>query len=122
MIQGITGGQGIIISGSNGNGPYVDLSRPSAGMLRYGGINFEVYDGSTWQTISHGYPMVELTPDVHELLQWAKIKRDEEYTLRELVNKYPVLSDSHDQLLKAKEQFKMLSILVQNQEKHNATR
>lgn len=117
MINGIAVGNGLSISAYTTPNPYIDLSRPSSGMLRFSSIGFEVYDGSAWQHIPGNYPLLELGADVHELLQWAKIKRDEEYEMRELVGKYPNLSDAYDELLKAKERFKMLSILMLEEKK-----
>lgn len=112
MIRNIVGGQGIVISGSNSNTPYIDMSRPSAGMVRYIANNIEVYDGSSWQVIQNSYPMVELSPDIHELLRWAKDKRDEEYRIKSLVKDNPTLQAAYDQVIKSREQLEILAALV----------
>lgn len=118
MIKSITGGQGVTVSNSSPSWPYFQTynNNPLAGTIRYDGTtqNFMVYDGSTWQTLPTLYPLIELSPDVHELLQWAKQKRDQEYNLKELVNKYPTLEDAKKQLDKAKEQFDILATMLEN--------
>jgi len=49
----------------------------------------------------------------------GKQKRDQEYKLKELVNQYPTLEDAKKQLDKAKEQFDILAIMLEN--KNNGT-
>lgn len=117
MIKGISGGQGIQISGGNALLPYINMGNQSAGLVRYNGNSqsFEVYDGVSWYSMSNSYPCVELSPDVHELLQWAKRKRDEECRLKELVQQYPVLLDAKKEIDKAQSQFDMLVTLVNRQ-------
>lgn len=116
MIKNITGGQGVSVSNSSISWPYFQNYTNSslAGTVKYDGTsqNFMVYDGSMWHSLSASYPLVQLSPDVHELLQWAKEKRDQEYKLRELVDKYPQLGVAKEQLDRVKEQFEVLYTLV----------
>jgi len=114
MITGIAGGQGIAVTSGNLSAPYIDSSRPSAGMMRYIGSNIEVYDGSGWIILSNSYPTIQLTPDVHELLQWAKQKRDEEYRIKELIREHPTLAAALEIVKDAQSKFDMLAVLVQD--------
>jgi hypothetical protein len=114
MVNNIVGGQGIIVSGSSSSRPYVNMSMPSSGMVRYNGTNFEVYDGSIWQIIQSSYPMIELSSDVHELLQWAKLKRDYEFKVKTMADKHPELADAANNLKRAQEQFDLLLALSQD--------
>jgi hypothetical protein len=116
MIKSIAGGQGIEVSNSGVSHPYFNMSTPSAGLVRYNGNNqnFEVYDGNQWMTIQPCFPLIQLTRDVHELLQWARERRDAEYRIKELVEKHPVLLDAKQQLDVATSQFEMLVNLVKN--------
>lgn len=114
MIKGIAGGQGIVVSGGSLSQPYIDSTRSSAGMVRYISNNLEVYDGSTWQIIGSSYSMIELTPDVHELLQWAKAKRDEEYRIKELVRENPTLAAAQEAVQTAQSKFDMLAVLLKD--------
>jgi hypothetical protein len=47
MIKNITTSDYNIVV-STTSGPYINLSVPSAGMVRYNGSNMEVYDGAVW--------------------------------------------------------------------------
>lgn len=118
MIKSIAGGQGVAVSNASSNWPFFQnhTNNSLAGSVRYDGNtqNFQVFDGAHWITISTMYPMIELTPDVHELLQWAKKKRDQEYKLNDLIRQYPLLRSSKDKLDLAKEQLDILLALVQN--------
>ena len=55
MIKSLSGGPGVTVN--NGGTPYayvyVNMSVPSAGMMRFNGStsNIEVYDGSVWLTM-----------------------------------------------------------------------
>jgi hypothetical protein len=114
MIKNVVGGQGIMVSGNSSSGQYVDMARPSSGMVRYNGSNFEVYDGSSWMTIHSNYLTVELSSDVHELLQWAKLKRDYEFQIKTLAEQHPELTDAANNLKRAQEQFDLLLALSQD--------
>lgn len=118
MIKSIAGGQGISVTNTGISWPFFQTynNNPLTGTVRYDGQtqNLMVYDGISWHVLTTPYPLIELSPDVHELLQWAKQKRDQEYNLRELVNKYPTLEDAKKQLDKAKEQFQILAIMLEN--------
>lgn len=94
MIRNITSGPGIHISGNVYNSPYVDMSRPSAGMVRYQGSNLEVYDGSSWLPMTSSYPQIELDGLTMEVVQWARRKMEEEKRMLELAQKHPTVADA----------------------------
>jgi hypothetical protein len=94
MIRNITSGAGIHISGNTYNAPYIDISRPSAGLVRYQGGNFEVYDGSSWLPMASSYPQIELDGVTQEAIQWVKQKMIEEKHLLELAQKNPAVADA----------------------------
>ena len=89
--------------------PYINMSNPSAGMMRYNGNNcsMEVYDGSTWMMLSSG-ASVDLSSDSKAALEWAKAKMREEARLDELCQKYPGLA-------KARENYEVFKRLVENE-------
>lgn len=94
MIRNITAGYGIHISGNSYNTPYIDMTRPSAGMVRYNNNNIEIYDGSTWMIMHSSYPQVELSGDVQAILNWARTKMTEEARVKELAAKHPTVADA----------------------------
>jgi hypothetical protein len=94
MIRNITAGYGIHIGGGNYNTPYIDATRPSAGMVRYLNNNFEIYDGSNWMTMQASYPQVELSGEVQSILAWAQGKMAEEARVKELAAKHPTVADA----------------------------
>ena len=59
MINNIMPGTGINIIGSGAGTPWIDMNRPSAGLVRFNN-GFEVYDGSNWIKMNGAYPTVEL--------------------------------------------------------------
>jgi hypothetical protein len=94
MIRNITGGQGIHVAGNVYNSPYVDMSRPSAGMVRYNGNNIEVYDGSSWLPMTSSYPQIELDNETREIIQWAQTKMVEEERMQALARTHPTVADA----------------------------
>ena len=94
MIRTITGGAGIHVSGSVYNAPYIDTTRASAGMVRYIGGNFEVYDGSSWLPLQSSYPQIELDSMTLEAVQWVRLKMEEEKQMSELAKKHPTVADA----------------------------
>ena len=87
MIKNITPGPGIYIAANHYSTPYVDMSRPSAGMVRYNGSNFEVYNGSDWVQFSSSIPQIELDGVTQEAVQWVRRKMEQEKRLSELAKK-----------------------------------
>ena len=94
MIRTITSGAGIHVSGSVYNAPYIDTTRASAGMVRYIGGNFEVYDGSSWLPLQSSYPQIELDSMTLEAVQWVRLKMEEEKRMSELAKKHPTVADA----------------------------
>lgn len=94
MIRNITAGPGIHISGNVYNQPYVDMTRPSAGMVRYNNNNFEVYDGGSWLPMTSSYPQIGLDDPTLEAVQWARRKMEEEKRMLELAKTHPTVADA----------------------------
>ena len=115
MIKGLTAGYGIHIGGNTGySAPYIDSTRPSAGMVRYLNNNFEIYDGNSWMTMQSSYPQVELSGQVQAVIIWAEKKMAEEYRLAELAAKHPTVADAIEAVKKAEEQVRVVAALVDN--------
>lgn len=116
MIKNITGGQYIDVMSGNSSYPYVNMSNPSAGMMRYNGNNqnLEVYDGSSWMTISGNSSMVDLNNDTKELLEWARIKRAEENYLKNEAKRNPTIKDLLNQRDDIDNKITMVKTLLQN--------
>ena len=112
MIKNLTAGYGIHISGNSYNTPYIDATRPSAGMVRYLNNNLEIYDGSNWMTIQSSHPQVELSGEVQSILAWARGKMAEEARVKELADKHPTVADALEAVKQAEEQVKIVAALV----------
>lgn len=94
MIRNITGGNGIMVSGSNYSAPYIDNTRASAGMVRYNNGNVEVYDGGSWLIMQSSYPTIELDHETREILRWAQNRMVEEERMKELAKSHPAVADA----------------------------
>jgi hypothetical protein len=112
MIKNITPGPGIYIAANNHSTPYIDMSRHSAGMVRYNGSNFEIYDGSSWMIMQSSYPQVELDGPTQEAVQWARRKMEQEKRLTELAKKHPAVADALSAVSHAQEQLDIVTALV----------
>jgi hypothetical protein len=112
MIKNLTAGLGIHISGNNYSTPYVDMARPSAGMVRCNGSSIEVYDGSTWLMLSSNIPQIELDGVTQEAIQWVRRKMEEEKRMLELAKKHPSVADALAAVTHAEEQVRIVAALV----------
>jgi len=104
MIKGVTSNSPYILVKSSPT-PYINMSTPSAGMMRYNGNSscVEIYDGSYWQMISN-FAEVELTPQANEILDWAKNKMQEEHLRTLLASTHPAVATALENLKRAEEQ------------------
>jgi hypothetical protein len=88
------------------------MSSPSAGMIRYNGINMEVYDGASWLNLSTN-ANISLGYDTQELLEWARKKRDEETQIEKLKDN-PAIADLLKQRADIEEKIKIVGILIKD--------
>lgn len=115
MIKQLTGVQGITVMGGNSSYPYVNMSNPSAGMVRFNGNNqnFEVYDGSSWFTFGGNYTTIGLDNDVRSLLEWARAKRAQEEYLQKEAESNPTIKDLIAQRNEIDNKITMVKTLIQ---------
>ena len=114
MIKSILGNGGIVVANGSVSTPYINMSTPSAGIVRFNGNvgNFEVYDGSSWVSMYSAAVTVSLDYDVQTILNWARDKMTEDLKLKELAQKHPGIED-------LKQKLAVMVALVQQQEKNN---
>jgi hypothetical protein len=111
MIKTITNGPGVIVSNSSFSAPYIDMTRTSAGMVRYNNNNFEVYDGNSCIIMASGSIQVSLDGVTLESLQWVRRKMTEEKRLEELAKTHPGVADAIDAVRLAEQQLKTVVAL-----------
>ena len=112
MINNIIPGPGISVVGSGTGTPWIDMNRPSAGMIRFNNA-FEVYDGNHWVRMAGSSPTVELDAGAQAAIRWVNEKREEEERIKELAKTNPALQDALEALQRAEEQVKIVAALVQ---------
>lgn len=121
MITNITQGVGIEVMGSTSPYPYVNMTNPSAGMVRYNGVNssFEVYDGYSWCIINSSSMQVKLDEETLSILAWAKKKRNEEMELAALAEENSSVKDLMNQIKEKQEQLKVVTTLIKTNIQHD---
>jgi len=113
MIKTITNGPGVIVTNSSFSAPYIDMTRTSAGMVRYNNNNFEVYDGNSWIIIAGGDAQVTLDGPTLEAVQWVRRQMEQEKRLEELARQHPAVADAAAAVARAQEQLHIVTALVQ---------
>jgi hypothetical protein len=111
MIKTIMNGAGINVINGIHSTLYIDMTRPSAGMVRYNSNNFEVYDGNAWMIIPSGDAQVTLDGVTLESLQWVRRKMTEEKRLEELAKTHPSVADAIDAVRLAEQQLQTVAAL-----------
>ena len=116
MIKGITGSHGIIAGGGSMSYPYVpqNSNNPIQGMLRLNGQDMQVFDGSSWITLSASYATVSLDAETQELLQWARTQRQLEMNRKTLIKNNPALQKAFESIARAEANFDILSKFVEH--------
>ena len=119
MIKSITGGPGLFVSNGSPGGSYINMSNPSAGMMRYNGStqSIEIYDGAGWQPMSYGHATVQLDSYTLELLAWAREKKKEEDERIKLAQSSPAIKDLLKQIEEKEEQLKIVQTLIKEEVK-----
>ena len=118
MIKGIMGNQGVRVSAGDVSTPYINnnSSNPMQGMIRLWGSDFQVFDGNTWVQLASSYATVSLDPDTQDLLLWARKQREQERARASLIENNPALENAYKAILRAEQNFDMLSKFVEEDE------
>jgi hypothetical protein len=106
-------------SGQSYNTPYIDMSRPSAGMVRWNNNQFEVYDGgSSWMPIGgNGQAMISLRHNADTAIMWVEHKMQEEARWKSLAERHPAVADAMDHLKEAQARLQVVTALVEEETK-----
>jgi hypothetical protein len=118
MISGLSAqGKYMYIHGGHSSGPYVNMSNPSAGMMRYNGStnNTEVYDGSAWMTINGSIGTVGLNAVAESAIDWALKRMAEEQEWEELAKTSKAVTIALENLNKVKAELKLIALLAKEQ-------
>ena len=118
MIKGIMGNKGVIVSGGDVSTPYINnnSSNPMQGMIRLWGNDFQVFDGTAWIQLASSYATVSLDQETKDLLQWARTQRQLEQNRATLIENNPALENAYRAVLRAEQNFDILSKFVENDE------
>ena len=116
MIKGLMGNQGVRVSAGDNTIPYVNPnpSNPLTGMLRINNTDMEVFNGSSWQTISSSYATVSLDQETQDLLAWAEAQRTMQLNRLTLAQNNPALLKALEAVKRAEDNFELLAKFVEH--------
>jgi hypothetical protein len=99
---------------------YINMSNPSAGMMRYNGSNqnIEVYDGNIWQMMSGGTATIETSFAANEIFAWAQKRMAEEKEWEKLAETNNAVKLALENMNQARQQLDITAKLVKD---HNET-
>jgi len=124
MIKGLAGSAGVKVSGGDTALPYVPMNHenPIQGMIRVWGAELQVFNGSSWTTMSSSYASVTLDSYTLDMLDWVRKKMMAEEALVSLPNDHPSVilarqsvNRAKQELARAEEQLKITEILSQDE-------
>ena len=100
------------------NNPYVSMSVPSAGLVRYNGDykRLEVYNGSTWLAIDGTSATVNMKPEAEQAIEWALKQMAQEKEWYELASTNEAVRIALEQLEQAKTRLELTTILAKDHE------
>jgi hypothetical protein len=122
MIKGLMGNSGVIVSGGNVSLPYIgsNVANPIQGMIRINNTDFEVFNGTGWQSLPSSYATVSLEPEVQDLLTWARTQRTLEMNRKILIENNPALEKAYRAILRAEQNFDILSKFVEHDKEESS--
>lgn len=100
------------------NNPYVSMSVPSAGLVRYNGDykRLEVYNGSTWLPIDGTSATVTLNSEAEQAIEWTLKKMKQEKEWYELASTNEAVRIALEQLEQAQTRLELTTILAKDYE------
>ena len=110
MINSINGSQYIQIQNGYTSPPHISPGATGAGMMRWNpSMNcLEVNDGNTWKQFASNHATIDLSPDIKELLEWARAQRTMYMRRLEAAQKNPALLKALEAIKRAEENFDLL--------------
>jgi hypothetical protein len=116
MIKGLMGTTGVTVAGGNTSLPYIgsNVANPIQGMIRINNTDFEVFNGTGWQSLPSSYATVSLDPETQDLLQWARTQRQLDLNRKTLIATNPALEKAYEAVKRAEANFDILSKFVEN--------
>ena len=118
MIKSIAGPGQVVVRGGSTFMPYVNMSHPSAGMVRYNGNNeaMEVYDGVSWLIIASNHASIDLSDSANAAILWAMAKMAEEAELQKMAHEHPAVRAAYETFKRAGEQLRTTIILSKDEQ------
>jgi hypothetical protein len=127
MLKGInTGGRYVEVTGGSAS-TYVNRSYNSSahnqGQMMYDldAQCIKVFDGQNWLVLSGGHATVGLTYEAQSLLDWVRIKKDEEHLRSKLIEEHPQLKQASEDLKQQQDNFELLVTLAKKFPKAETT-
>jgi hypothetical protein len=118
MIKNITGGGKYLTVTGNPGSTYVNnySGAQGVGNMRYNisNQNIEIYDGANWIAMQSGYATVSMNSEGESLLDWVRMKRNEEYERETLAKDNPAVRDILNQIKEKEDQLKMITTLLKS--------
>jgi hypothetical protein len=116
MIKGISGSQGLQVSGGSATLPYIppNPSNPMQGMIRFNNSEMEVFNGTSWQTIYGTYATIGFDQETQDLLQWARSQRTMALNRMTLAQNNPALMKALEAVKRAEDNFELLAKFVEH--------
>ena len=86
MISNVVGSGGITVVGGYSGLPYIpsNSNNPIQGMVRVQNNNFQVFDGSSWVSMSGSSAHIQLDDATQKIIAWAKAQMERETRIAEL--------------------------------------
>ena len=127
MLKGLnTNGRYIEVMGGNAS-THVNRSYNSSshnqGQMMYDLDNqcIKVFDGQNWLVLSGSFATVNLTYEAQTLLDWVRVKKDEEHLRSKLIEEHPQLKQASEDLKQQQENFELLVTLAKKFPKTETT-
>lgn len=107
---------GVTVSGGDTSLPYISSNpnNPIQGMIRINNTEFEVFNGTGWQSLPSSYATVSIDQEVLDVIQWARTQRTMAMNRLTLAQNNPALLKALEAVKRAEDNFEILAKFVEH--------
>ena len=122
MINSIYSSSSIVFVSNGGSTvPYINMSAPSSGMIRWNGLNncMEVFDGgmNVWHRVEGASANISMSGESEEAIRWAIKKSQEEKELLKLAESNEAVRIALNNAEDARKQLELIAHLARENER-----
>lgn len=116
MISSIIAASNHITININGNNTYIGNLGQFSGQLKYNTTSqlIEIYDGMQWIPINQSHVSIDISPEIKQIIEWAKIQMHKESHIKTMAENNPAIKLAYENYKNAEQNLLITTLLSNN--------